>query len=249
VIAYIGSFSHYEGLDCLLRALPLIRQSVPEVRLLLVGDGEARPELERLARELRVDGCVRFTGRLPHDVALACYSLADLLVYPRVRTATTMLTTPLKPLEAMAMGKAVLASNLPAMREIVRDGENGILFRAGDVKDLATRATRLLGNPTLRAALGDLGRRFVLRERDWHRVATTYAALYEGLAARASGGVTPDRSAASGGFTPGYASGAPSGRVAPEGQWRLAGGNTPGSPEGRGGNTPGGPAAAGAQRP
>jgi PEP-CTERM/exosortase A-associated glycosyltransferase len=237
IIAYIGSFSHYEGLDCLLRALPLIRQSVPEVRLLLVGDGEARPELERLARELRVEGCVRFTGRLPHDVALACYSLADLLVYPRVRTATTTLTTPLKPLEAMAMGKAVLASNLPAMREIVRDGETGILFRASDVKDLATRATRLLGNPTLRAALGDLGRRFVLRERDWHRVASTYAALYERLAVRASGG-----------FTPGYASGAPSGRVAPEGQWRLAGGNTPGSPEGRP-STPGGPAGAGAQRP
>jgi glycosyltransferase involved in cell wall biosynthesis len=183
VIAYIGSFSHYEGLDCALRALPLIRQSVPGVLLLLVGDGEVRPELERLARELRVDGCVRFTGRLPHETALACYSLADLLVYPRVRTATTTLTTPLKPLEAMAMGKAVLASNLPAMREIVRDGENGILFRAGDVKDLAARATRLLENPALRAALGDLGRRFVLRERDWSRVASTYAALYEELCA------------------------------------------------------------------
>jgi hypothetical protein len=81
----------------------------------------------------------------------------------------------------MAMGKAVLASNLPAMREIVRDGESGILFRAGDVKDLVTRATRLLGNPALRAALGELGRRYVLRERDWQRVGRTYAELYEQL--------------------------------------------------------------------
>jgi glycosyltransferase involved in cell wall biosynthesis len=184
IIAYIGSFSHYEGLDCLIRALPVIRQGIPEVRLLLVGDGEARPELERLARELRVEPLVRFAGRVPHETALACYSLADLLVYPRARTATTTLTTPLKPLEAMAMGKAVLASNLPAMREIVRDGENGILFRAGDVKDLATRATRLLANAALRAALGELGRRFVLRERDWHRVGRTYAELYEELVAR-----------------------------------------------------------------
>jgi glycogen(starch) synthase len=193
VIAYIGSFSHYEGLDCLLRALPAIREGVPDVRLLLVGDGEARSGLQQLARELRVEGCVRFTGRVPHETAQACYSLADLLVYPRVRTNTTMLTTPLKPLEAMAMGKAVLASNLPAMREIVRDGESGILFRAGDVKDLVTRATRLLGNPALRAALGELGRRYVLRERDWQRVGRTYAELYAGLVASDRRPRTADR--------------------------------------------------------
>src|SRR5262249_12107043 len=160
-----------------------------------VGDGEARPDLERLARELRVEPVVRFAGRVPHETALAYYSLADLLVYPRVRTATTTLTTPLKPLEAMAMGKAVLARNLSGMREIVRDGETGILFRAGDVKDLAARAMRLLRNAALRAALGELGRRFVLRERDWHRVGRTYAELYEALQAESSLSLFPALSA------------------------------------------------------
>jgi PEP-CTERM/exosortase A-associated glycosyltransferase len=187
ILAYIGSFSHYEGLDLLVRAMPAIVACVPAARLLLVGDGEARPGLERRVRELGLGNHVRFTGRVPHAVSRACYAHSRICVYPRLWTSTTALTTPLKPLEAMAAGCAVLASDVPAMREIVRDGETGLLCRAGDPSDLAEHAVRLLHDPTLRATLGARGRAYVLAEREWSRVTAPYRELYERLVARGSG--------------------------------------------------------------
>jgi glycosyltransferase involved in cell wall biosynthesis len=81
----------------------------------------------------------------------------------------------------MAAGCAVLASDIPAMREIIRDGETGLLCRAGDIEALAACAVRLLRSAALRAILGAQGRAYVREERDWSRVTQPYGALYEQL--------------------------------------------------------------------
>ena len=120
-----------------------------------------------------------FAGRVPHSEVSAIYSAADVLVYPRIDTLTTRLTTPLKPLEALAMGRAVVASDLPAMRELISDGSTGLLFRAGDVTDLSRKILQLLSDSSLRALLGRNGRSFVVEQRQWKDSVKTYQRIYD----------------------------------------------------------------------
>ncbi|HVY62520.1 MAG TPA: glycosyltransferase, partial [Planctomycetota bacterium] len=188
VIAYVGTFQPYEGLDALIRALPAIAARVPAAHLLIAGSGGEERALRALTAALGLEARVTFTGRVPHAEVVDLYALADLLVYPRILTRTTALTTPLKPLEAMAMGRAVLVSDVPAMRELVRPGVTGLAFRAGDVDDLAREATRALEDGALAARLGAAARDWVLAERQWSTLVPGYGAIYEGLlAARAPG--------------------------------------------------------------
>lgn len=181
LLAYIGSFQPYEGLDVLVRAMPLIAARRSDVSLIVAGDGPERPALEQLAKDCGVESIVRFTGRVPHARVCEIYAVADLLVYPRLDTMTTRLTTPLKPLEALAMEKAVLASDLPALRELIADGRTGLMFKAADAGDLAAKALQLLDDPALRARLGRDGRAFVLESKQWRDNVARYAPLYERL--------------------------------------------------------------------
>jgi PEP-CTERM/exosortase A-associated glycosyltransferase len=181
LLAYAGAFQPYEGLDVLLRGFELLLRSRPEARLLLAGSGPEDAALRRLAGTLSLRDRVTFAGRIPHEEVGSLYSIADALVYPRRRTRTTALTTPLKPLEAMALGKAVLASDLPALRELVRPGETGLLFPADDPGALLESCLRLLAEPALRERLGEQGRRYVEAERQWGVLVRRYEEVYRPL--------------------------------------------------------------------
>ncbi|MCC2668577.1 MAG: hypothetical protein K0Q72_1048 [Armatimonadetes bacterium] len=93
-------------------------------------------------------------------------------------TRTTALTTPLKPLEAMAMGKPVIVSDVPAMHELVRPGETGLIFRAGDAADLAEKCLQILGEPAGCVQLGGRARDWVLAERQWSALVAGYQKVY-----------------------------------------------------------------------
>jgi glycosyltransferase involved in cell wall biosynthesis len=112
------------------------------------------------------------------------YALADVVVYPRRSTRTTALTTPLKPLEAMAMGKAVVASDLPALRELVSDEVTGLLFKAGDHCDLAAKCALLLADSAMRTRMGQAGRDVVVRERTWRALVSQYPEIYKDVLVR-----------------------------------------------------------------
>jgi glycosyltransferase involved in cell wall biosynthesis len=103
------------------------------------------------------------------------------LVYPRERTRLTELVTPLKPLEAMAQGRAVVASDVGGHRELIRDGDTGLLFRAGDKLSLADTVLGLLQNRELADAMRARARRFVEAERSWRVSVGRYADIYGGL--------------------------------------------------------------------
>jgi len=189
VIAYVGSFQPYEGLEILIRAMRQIVAQRDRVHLLIVGDGPERTGLEALVEKEKLQAHVTFAGRLPHSRVKEIYAVSDLLVYPRVATMTTQLTTPLKPLEALSMQKAVLASDLPAMRELISDQETGILFEPGNPSTLAEQALKLLGDPAMRAKLGSASRSWVLKERRWESSVARYKPIYlELLANRATRG-------------------------------------------------------------
>lgn len=177
-IGYIGSVTRYEGLEYLLRALPMIREVVPEAVGMIVGDGAALPALQELAKDLGILSDVRFVGKVPVGVVQRYYSLIDIFVIPRINERVTQLTTPLKPYEAMGMGKALLVSNVGGLTEVVQHNETGLVFEAEDVGDLVCQAVRLLEDGELRDRLGKQAREWVFRERDWRAVVKRYRSIY-----------------------------------------------------------------------
>lgn len=181
VVGFIGSFYAYEGLDLLLAALPDVLQRLPKVRLLLVGGGPEEAALRALAERLGVAAKVIFTGRVPHQDVHRYSSIVDVFAFPRHSMRLTELVTPLKPLEAMAHGRLVLASDVGGHKELIRDGETGVLFRADDVASLSDAIVRLLGEPERWPRLLKQGRAFVERERTWAASVARYRAIARSL--------------------------------------------------------------------
>ncbi len=178
VLGFIGSFFAYEGLAVLLRALRQLKAQGEQLRVLLVGGGRQEAELKRLAAELGVENQVVFAGRVPHHQVQRYYDLIDVLVYPRLSMRLTELVTPLKPLEAMAQGRLVLASDVGGHRELIRDGETGTLFKAGDPQALAAAVRLLLEQPARWPSLKAAARRYVETERNWKGSVARYADIY-----------------------------------------------------------------------
>jgi PEP-CTERM/exosortase A-associated glycosyltransferase len=182
ILGFIGSYYAYEGLDLLLAALPRIARQVPQVRVLLVGGGPQEDALKETARTLGVLQHVVFAGRVPHRDVQRYYSIVDVFVYPRHSMRLTELVTPLKPLEAMAQGRLVVASDVGGHRELIRNGENGVLFRAGDAGSLADAIIDLLAAKERWQGIRDRGRQFVERERTWAASVSRYRPVFDLLA-------------------------------------------------------------------
>lgn len=179
VVGFCGSFYAYEGLDLLVNAFPTILAARPSAKLLLVGGGEQEANLRRQADEMGLGKNVVFTGRVPNTEIARYYSLIDVLAFPRVHMRLTELVTPLKPLEGMAMGRVVVASDVGGHRELVENGETGLLFTAGSREQLASAVVRVLNDPGLRSQLCANGRRFVEQERTWASSIARYSAVYD----------------------------------------------------------------------
>lgn len=181
VLGFVGSFYAYEGLDLLLDAFPGLLASRPELRVLLVGGGPQDANLKAQAERLGVADKVIFTGRVPHASVSLYYDLIDLLIYPRHSMRLTELVTPLKPLEAMAQGHLFVASDVGGHQELIRDGETGRLFAAGNPGALVAAVNDMLDHrekwPAMRAA----GRRFVEDVRNWKNSVANYRKVYDQL--------------------------------------------------------------------
>lgn len=183
VIGFIGSFYAYEGLAIALEALVWLRARMPQLRLLLVGGGPQEANLRERAAQLGLGDAVVFAGRVPHGDVSRYYDLVDAFVYPRLSMRLTELVTPLKPLEAMAQGRLVVASDVGGHRELIRDGKTGVLFRAGDAGALAEAVFELFAHRERWPALQDAGRRFVEQERNWEASVARYEPVYRRLLA------------------------------------------------------------------
>jgi len=178
VVGFIGSFYRYEGLDLLVRAFARVAAERADAVLLLVGGGEVERELKGRVSGLGLDARVIMPGRIPHERVPGVYALVDVLAYPRYSMRLTELVTPLKPLEAMAMGKAVLASDVGGHRELIRHGETGLLFKAGDEAALAGELLRLLSDRQLREGLQNRGRIWVREHHSWEQTTEVYRGIY-----------------------------------------------------------------------
>ena len=153
-VGTVSSIVDYEGLDVLVRAVALLRQEGLPVRCAIVGDGVARPGLGRLAARLGIEDLVLLPGRVPRDEAIAWHQALDAFVVPRLDTEVCRTVTPLKPIEAMALGRPVVASDLPALAEVVAEPATGLVAAPGDPVALAAALHRLATDPDLVARLG-----------------------------------------------------------------------------------------------
>ena len=188
VIGYIGTFVQYEGLDLLVEACSLLKNRGFEFRLLLVGSenvsdtskGPIQTEVERIASKNQMEDWVILPGRVPHDEVEAYYSLIDIAPFPRKSQPVTEMVSPMKPLEAYAMEKAVVASNVAALKEMVIHDETGLLFEKDDINSLSEALERLVGDSVLRKRLGENGRKWVIRERNWNATVSSMIKVIEG---------------------------------------------------------------------
>lgn len=181
VVGFIGSFYAYEGLDLLLEALPRVIHSLPDVRVLLVGGGPQDEALKAQVTTLGLQAHVVFTGRVPHVEVQRYYDLVDVLAYPRHSMRLTELVTPLKPLEAMAQGRLLVASDVGGHKELIRHGETGLLFKAGSAQSLADTLLQVLAKKDLWPHLSRAGRQFVELERNWRTSVSHYRGAYQSM--------------------------------------------------------------------
>ncbi|MGJ3189234.1 glycosyltransferase family 4 protein [Paenarthrobacter sp. FR1] len=182
---YIGTVSSlvgYEGLDDLVTSFALLAPRLPKLKLVLVGDGTAAPALRDQVARLGLSGRTIFTGRVLPEQARLYHLALDVFVVPRKDSTVTQAVTPLKPVEALASSRPVVASDLSALREIVHDGVNGRVTKAEDPGRLAEVLLDLLEDEGLRRRMGSAGRDYVLATRTWQANAIAYGRAYEALA-------------------------------------------------------------------
>lgn len=157
VVLFVGSLISRKGVDLLLTAIARVMENDSRVRLIVVGEGPLREQLEAQSRDLVIDKMVRFVGRKSNQELPIWYSAADIFVLPSLREGT-----PLALLEALSCGLPVIVSRAGGMPELIVDGKNGLLADVGDPVDLERQIRFLLREPDLRRRFRDAARDSVL---------------------------------------------------------------------------------------
>jgi glycosyltransferase involved in cell wall biosynthesis len=176
-IGYAGHLYPWKGADLVIEAVA----ALPEVEGVIVGGHEGEPDLARLkafAVELNCASRVTFTGLIPPPQVAATLMQADVLVLPnRASAISNEFTSPLKLFEYMASGRPIVASDLPSLREVLRDGENALLVQPGNPQALVAAIARIKDDAALGARLAERAREDV-REFTWLRRAERLTALF-----------------------------------------------------------------------
>lgn len=179
VLGFLGTFFPWEGVSWLVGAAAQLHRQGQPFKLIIVGDGADTGEVRKAIAAEDASTYISYLGRVPNNQVERYYSVMDVLVYPRRSVRIAELVTPLKPLEAMALEKAVLGSSVGGIRELVEPGVTGELFTPGDIDDFCRQATRLLQQPVLRQVLGKKAREKIFQEKNWKSIVAGYAPVYE----------------------------------------------------------------------
>ncbi|NQY62261.1 MAG: glycosyltransferase, exosortase A system-associated [Alteromonadaceae bacterium] len=179
VIGFAGSFYQYEGIDILIKSLSILKLKGLNIKVLLVGGGVQQQNIESLIKQLDLQDNVILTGRVPHEEVKDYYSVMDVTVLPRKSMRLTELVTPLKPLEAMALGVPVIASDIGGHKEIITDNETGFLFKADDEKALADAIQSIMENSEKVPDVIKNARNYVEEVRNWEVSVSNYPAVYQ----------------------------------------------------------------------
>jgi len=153
VVGFLGTFKQWHGADLLMEAFQRLHQGDPDMHLLLVGDGPLRESLQEKIRQAGLEHEVTLAGKVTHQEVPLYLATMDVAVAP-YPDLSKFYFSPLKLFEYMAAGRAIVASRLGQIAEVIVDGESGLLFKPGDVEDLVRCIRRLREDSRLRLALG-----------------------------------------------------------------------------------------------
>lgn len=184
VIGYIGSIRRIEGIEVLIKSFYYLTEKIENVKLLIVGPVRPDIYLERLknfCEKLEITKDVIFTGKVPYEQINNYYSIIDIFVIPRLNLRVNRLVTPLKPLEVMAMGKVLIASDLPALRELIKPGVSGILFEPENSKKLAKKLETCIDDEQKHKNLQKTSREYVINTFSWSKIVKRYLTIYDNL--------------------------------------------------------------------
>lgn len=178
-LGFLGTLFLWEGIAWLISAAQELHKRGVVFKLLIVGDGPDAENVKNAIQKAGAQSYISYLGRVPNDQVERYYSLMDVMLYPRRSIRLTELVTPLKPLEAMALGKPVLGSGVGGIRELVEPEVTGLLFDPGNIDSFCQEATRLLMDEELGRRLGSQARQMIVEEKDWKTIVQRYQQVYE----------------------------------------------------------------------
>ena len=177
-ITYIGGFGPHRGLDVPIKAMPILKEKIPNIRLLMVGDGINKQELEKLAASLGVSQSVEFTGWQPFNLMPSYIALSDICLVPHHSNPHTDSTIPHKLFQYMLMEKPVVVSTCKPLARIVNETKSGLVFESGNVNDFA-RVCFELRDEEKRKQLGENGKQAVLKKYNWDETGKELIRVYD----------------------------------------------------------------------
>jgi glycosyltransferase involved in cell wall biosynthesis len=181
LIIFVGNFFHWHDVVTLLDAFALLVVSHPDARLVLVGDGEQRQAMMQKTDELGLSAMVQFTGAVPHAEVPHYIAAADIAVVPYPPMQQKMWLSPLKLFEYMASGKAIVASSIGQLTDVIQDGENGLLVPPGDVFALAEALKKLIGDAGLNSKLSAQAREDAERKYSWESYLSRLESVFDAV--------------------------------------------------------------------
>jgi glycosyltransferase involved in cell wall biosynthesis len=181
VFGYVGAMNPQDGVDYMLRALAYLRHDLgrSDFYCIAIGDGDSVEELKRLAAELRLDDCVAFTGFIPDKDMVRCLSSADVCLDPNPSSPLNDVSTWIKVMEYMALGKPVVSFDLKETR--VSAGDAALYVTPNNEAEFARAIARLMDDEPLRRSMGEIGRTRVRDMLNWQVTSRNLVAAYQRL--------------------------------------------------------------------
>jgi len=170
VILHAKALIEMNGQEYLLRAMPEILREIPSVKLILAGEGQMKDEYMALSKELGISEKVIFMGNIPHSDMPAYLGISDIVVIPSIKIADFEEGSSTFLLEAMAMGKPIIATNVGGLRETIINENNGVLVPDKDFQNISKSVIRLYLDRDLADRIGNSAREFVIKDRRWGMV-------------------------------------------------------------------------------
>jgi glycosyltransferase involved in cell wall biosynthesis len=179
VVIFVGSFQLWHGLDILVESFYYLLLRFPQVKLVLVGDGPARSNVERKLNQLGIEDAVTITGVVSRKRAAQILSIADIATLPYPSLPKELWFSPLKLFEYMASGKAIIASRAGQIKDFIIDGHNGILVEPGNVTELTNAMITLLSNEKMREDLGQNAKNQAIEKHSWDKYINRLEQIYD----------------------------------------------------------------------
>lgn len=180
-LSYIGGFDTHRGIDEVIKALPLVRNEIPNVKLILVGAGRNEADLKALAHSLNIDDLIDFKGWQPPTALPSFISASDICLIPHLKTNHTDNTIPHKLFQYMLMSKPVIASNCTPIERILKSAKAGLSYTSGNEKELAECILSLHKDRFLLKEMGQNGQQAVHQTYNWENTAKNLVALYDSI--------------------------------------------------------------------